>query len=123
MNATDGEALALVNQVRTAHGGAQLAPIMSLDGPVSFAQEDGPIPGGELLNERGREMAFESSRRQDLIRWGLFDQVEKWTPPVNNPGDAFGTEAYRELFPIPRAQLEANRSLKQNDGYSQAGGG
>ena len=122
-NASDGQALALVNQVRMTHGGAGLSPLTTLDGPVSFAPEDGSIPGGELLNERGREMAFESSRRQDLIRWGLFNQVEKWTPPVNNPGDVFGTEDFRKLYPIPRGQLDANKNLDQNPGYSSGAGG
>ncbi len=122
-NATDAEALALVNLVRSTHGGPAIGLITSLDGPVSFAPELGVIPGGELLNERGREMAFESSRRQDLIRWGLFDNVDKWAPPVNNPGDVIGTGDYLELYPIPRGQLDANKNLVQNPGYSGGGGG
>ncbi len=122
-NPTDGAALALVNQVRTTHGGVDIGLLTTLDGPVSFAIEDGSIPGGELLNERGREMAYESSRRQDLIRWGLYNMVEKWTPPINNPGDAIGNEDFRELFPIPRGQLDANQNLQQNPGYAAGGGG
>ena len=123
MDGSNGEALALVNQVRGLHGGAEIGLITSLDGPVSFAPEDGIVPGGELLNERGREMAFESSRRQDLIRWGLFNNVEKWTPPVNNPGDAIGNEEFRNLYPIPRSQLDANANLTQNPGYQTGAGG
>ncbi len=119
---TDGEALALVNQVRSTHGGAKIGLITSLDGPVSFAIEDGSIPGGELLNERGREMAFENHRRQDLIRWGLFLDVEKFTPPVHNPGDKFETDPKTNIYPIPRGQLDANPDLIQNPGYQGAGG-
>jgi hypothetical protein len=121
-DATDAEALALVNQVRVTHGGGAIGLIDNLDGPVSFAIEDGSIPGGELLNERGREMAFENFRRQDLIRWGLFLDVEKFTPPVNNPGDRFETGEHTNIFPIPRTQLDANGDLIQNPGY-QGGGG
>ena len=122
-SSTDAEALALVNQVRSTHGGVKIGLITSLDGPVSFAQEDGSIPGGELLNERGREMAFENTRRIDLIRFGLFTEVEKWTPPINNPGDRFETADFTKIFPIPRGQLDANRDLKQNDGYQSGAGG
>ena len=122
-SATDGEALALVNQVRIAHGGTDLLPLTTLDGPVSFMQEDGVVLGGELLNERGREMAYENSRRQDLIRWGLFGLPDKWAPPFNNPGDVIGKEPFRVLFPIPRGQLDANRNLTQNPGYPSGAGG
>jgi len=121
-NPTEGEALALVNQVRMTHGGAKIDPLTSLDGAVSFAIEDGSIAGGELLNERGRELAFENFRRQDLIRWGLFLDVEKFTPPVNNPGDKFETGEHTNIFPIPRGQLDANPDLIQNPGYAGNGG-
>lgn len=120
---TDGEALALVNQVRITHGGTELDLLTTLDGPVSFMQEDGVIPGGELLNERGREMAYENSRRQDLIRWGLYHNPDKWAPPVNSPGDVISKDDFRKLFPIPRGQLDANRNLIQNPGYPSGAGG
>jgi hypothetical protein len=67
-------------------------------------------------------MAFENFRRQDLIRWGLFRDVEKFTPPVNNPGDRFETGEHTLIFPIPRTNLDANPDLIQNPGY-QGGGG
>ncbi len=122
-NAADAEALALVNQVRSTHGGIEIGLMTSLDGPISFAIEDGSIPGGELLNERGREMAYENTRRMDLIRWGLFTDVEKWTPPIGNPSDRFETNDHTLIFPIPRGQLDVNPDLKQNDGYQSGAGG
>lgn len=61
-----------------------------------------------FLAERGREMAFEAYRRQDLIRFGKY-------------GDAWwekaASEECKELFPVPRAQLDANKNLTQNDCY------
>ena len=120
-NAQEGEALALVNQVRITHGGTGLLPISTLDGEVSWLGQ--VIPGGELLNERGREMAYESSRRQDLLRWGIYHNPDLWTPPVNSPGDVISKDEFRKLFPIPRGQLDANPNLQQNPGYPSGAGG
>jgi hypothetical protein len=65
----------------------------------------------------GREMFAENHRRQDLIRWGLFTEVDKWLPPVNNPGDVIRTDVETNLFPIHRDKLDANENLVQNPGY------
>jgi hypothetical protein len=67
-------------------------------------------------------MAFEATRRQDLIRWGIFNEVEKWSPPSGFAGDAINADPTRNLFPIPRSVLEANRNLQQNPGYTSVGG-
>jgi starch-binding outer membrane protein, SusD/RagB family len=110
----DAEALALVNQIRTRAG---VADLTSLDGPLSFDIAAGSVAGGELFNEMGREMVFEHNRRQDLIRWGLYEQQEKWVPTPNNAGDAFNTDPTRQILPIPRTKKAANPNLVQNPGY------
>src|ERR1035437_10965661 len=74
-SATDAAALALVNQIRPRAG---LTGLTSLDGALSFDLAGGRVPGGELFNERGREMFAEHSRGQDLIRFGLWAQLNKW---------------------------------------------
>jgi len=73
-------ALTLVNQIRSRAG---IADLTSLDGVVSFDIDDDNlvIPGGELFNEIGREMFAENHRRQDLIRWGFFTDLDKWLLP------------------------------------------
>jgi hypothetical protein len=87
-----GAALPLVNQVRTARG-ATLLPSVNLD---------------QLLDERGREFYWESSRRMDLIRFGKF--LESWQEkPEDDPKYL--------LFPIPNQQLAVNPNLKKNPGY------
>ena len=111
---TDATALALVNQIRDRAG---VDPLTTLDGPLSFDMEGGSVPGGELFNERGREMFAEHDRRRDLIRWGFWTDVEKWGLPANNPGDAYNSAEYTELFPIPRPRIDANPNLEQNPGY------
>jgi len=63
-------------------------------------------------------MAFEHNRRQDLIRWGLWEDNDKWTLPFNNPGDVLiADDPNRRLFPINRDKLSANPNLIQNPGY------
>lgn len=62
-----------------------------------------------FLAERGKEMFQESSRRIDLIRFGHYG--DSWWEKTNN-------DAYRTIFPIPQAQLDASSgSLTQNPGY------
>lgn len=62
----------------------------------------------ELLAERGREMAWENHRRQDLIRFGQFTKAWQFKPV---------TDAHVNIFPIPNDQISLNPNLKQNDGY------
>lgn len=110
----EAEALALVNQIRARAG---VADLTTLDGPLSFDVEGGDVAGGELFNEIGREMFAENFRRQNLIRWGYFTDVEKWLLPFYNPGDVVKTDDYTTLFPVHRDKLEANPNLDQNPGY------
>lgn len=63
----------------------------------------------ELLNERGREFAYEMFRREDMIRFGKFQ--EAWWEK-----EAEG-DKHKEIFPIPFTVLTANPALKQNPGY------
>jgi len=113
-NPTDAEALALVNQIRARAG---VADLTTLDGPVSFDMTGPVVEGGELYNERGREMFAEHQKRRALIRWGLYTEVDKWLPPVRNVGDVIEKGAHTTIFPIPRSRLDANPALVQNPGY------
>jgi hypothetical protein len=111
---SEPQALTLVNMVRNRAG---VPDLTTLDGPLSFDVAGGVVPGGELFNEMGREMFAEHNRRQDLIRWGLFNDVEKWVLPHYNPGDVLKTGAYLTLFPVHKDKLSANPNLTQNPGY------
>ncbi|MEM7375430.1 MAG: RagB/SusD family nutrient uptake outer membrane protein [Bacteroidota bacterium] len=91
-NADNGEALSLVNQIR------------SRAGVEAFTE----LTPENLLAERGREMYIECHRRSDQIRFGVYTD-EWWQKPAS--------EECKELFPIPRAQVDANPNLKQNDCY------
>lgn len=112
----NGEALVLVNEIRNRAG---LSDITTLDGVVSFDINDDNqvVPGGELFNEIGREMFAENHRRQDLIRWGFWTDVEKWALPFNNVGDKLETGEHTTIYPVHRDKLDANPNLTQNPGY------
>ncbi len=92
-NAGDATALAIVNQIR-ARG--NVAPLTALTADV-------------LLAERGREMFAEGWRRQDLIRFDKYATARKYKPA--------DSKACLDIFPIPKPQLDANKSLKQNACY------
>jgi starch-binding outer membrane protein, SusD/RagB family len=62
----------------------------------------------ELLDERGRELAYEMHRREDLIRFDRFND-EWWEKPASD-------EKYK-LYPIPANVRAANPVLEQNTGY------
>lgn len=92
LSPASAEALTLVNQVRVRAG---VDPFTSLD-------------ADKLLAERGREMFAEMNRRQDLIRFGKFNDAWWEKDP--------STTTYN-LFPIPKAQRDVNPNLTQNPGY------
>jgi hypothetical protein len=58
----------------------------------------------QLLAERGREMFWEAHRRQDLIRFGKFNNAW-WEKDASTPD--------RMLFPIPKWATDSNPNLDQ----------
>ena len=64
----------------------------------------------ELYNERGRELAWEGWKHEDMIRFGKY--LKKYWAHEDQSGESF-----RNLFPIPADILNANPKLVQNDGY------
>jgi len=95
------EALALVNELRTARDASNVAS-MTL---VNTSNLNDPLT---LLAERGRELYWECQRRTDLIRFGMF--LKPWAyKPSDDPKSL--------LFPVPDQALAANPNLTQNPGY------
>ncbi|QDH79819.1 RagB/SusD family nutrient uptake outer membrane protein [Echinicola soli] len=87
-----GEATTLVNQVRERSNASTLTTVTLED----------------ILNERGRELAFELARRRDLIRFGKFNDAWEFKK---------ASESFRTLYPIPSTAIDANPNLQQNQGY------
>lgn len=92
LNPASTEALDLVNQVRTRSHPTPLASLTA----------------DNLLAERGREVFAEGWRRQDLIRFGKYNNAW-WEKPASAPT--------KNIFPIPQQQIQSNPELVQNPGY------
>lgn len=84
----------LTNMVRS-RVGAQLAT-------SSFSLDS-------ILPERAREFVWEGWRRNDLIRFGLFEGAWGFNPGGGNPD--------LRIYPVPSTELSLNPSLVQNPGY------
>jgi hypothetical protein len=82
----------LVNKIRT----RAKAPIVS------------GITLDQLLEERAREFAWEGWRRNDLIRFGKFENA--WGFKTN-------TDVNKRVYPIPTSEKALNPNLVQNTGY------
>jgi starch-binding outer membrane protein, SusD/RagB family len=65
----------------------------------------GDITDAELLDELGREFAWEGHRRQDQIRFGVWGN-SWWEKPASGPN--------KKLFPIPADAINSNPNLIQN---------
>lgn len=68
-----------------------------------------------ILKERLLELAGESKRRQDLIRFGKY--LNQWSTTMLNGKRDQTSKPYLILFPIPATQISSNPLLKQNPGY------
>ena len=76
------------------------------------------ITSDYLVAERARELMWESHRRTDLIRFGLF-HTDGYLWPYKG-GDDFAGMAFPEykcIFAIPPTEMAANPHLYQNPGY------
>ena len=78
-------ALALINQLRTTR---KAAPVTSM----ALVNTANPVDPKTLLAERGREFYWESQRRTDLIRFGVF--LKPWQYKTS-------TDPKNLVFPIP----------------------
>jgi hypothetical protein len=88
----------------------------------AYGDASGNIAGGDLtldfiLDERARELYFEGHRRTDLIRFGEFTGGAYIWPWKGRVKEGTATESFRDLFPIPAADIGANPTLQQNPGY------
>lgn len=84
-----------------------------------------PITAAELtqnflLDERGREFYYESIRRTDLVRNGVYvGPSQKVWQFKGSTEDAHGTRvnSHMALYPIPNSVLNSQPDFKQNPGY------
>lgn len=94
-----GGAKDLVNEIRTYAGAPALTTDPTLD---------------DIYNERGREFFDELWRRNDMIRFGHYE--DEWFPHYkSNPNASF--DKNMRLFPISQNDLNVNAGWTQNPGY------
>ncbi|MCR5130991.1 MAG: RagB/SusD family nutrient uptake outer membrane protein [Prevotella sp.] len=89
----------LFNQIRSYAGAPQISAEPSLE---------------EIYEERGREFFDENWRRNDMIRFGHFE--DEFFPHYKNFPDANFDKRHR-IFPIEQEMLDLNPGWTQNPGY------
>ncbi|WP_395064923.1 RagB/SusD family nutrient uptake outer membrane protein [Flavobacterium sp.] len=105
--ATATQGLTYVNDLRKrANNGSSIANISATDLTLSF-----------ILDERARELHWESHRRQDLIRFGKYTGGSYNWAWKGNGSNGISISNNLKLFPIPTNALAANPNLTQNTGY------
>jgi starch-binding outer membrane protein, SusD/RagB family len=83
----------------------------------STAGNVGTISLADVLDERCRELHWEGKRRTDLIRYGQFTTAAYLWPWKGNTPSGRAVESFRNIYPIPSAEINSNPNLKQNEGY------
>ena len=101
---------ALVRQNRTSEA-IQLADFKKIRTRAGLdAYTTSQLTIDELYAERGRELAWEGWRHEDMIRFGKYLK-KYWAHPDQS------SETFRNVFPIPTDILNANPKLSQNKDY------
>ena len=98
-------AVGYINELRTRAYGKGSGNITELELTLDF-----------IIDERARELYWECHRRTDLVRFSLFTENGVW-PWKGNVAEGTTTPVFRNIFPIPSAEIIANPNLSQNTGY------
>ena len=81
---------------------------------VHAPQFEGTPTLQDILDERGRELIDENWRRNDMIRFGTFEN-EYGFHRRDMPGARFDKSC--RIMPVPKAIMEENQNWNQNEGY------
>ncbi len=74
----------------------------------------------DIIDERGRELAWECHRRSDLVRFGMLttgDYLWSHKGMNSNVGTPHAVDAKYNLYPLASSDMMSNPNLKQNEGY------
>lgn len=71
----------------------------------------------DVLDERGRELAWECHRRSDLIRFSKLTTGDKIWAWKGNVKEGRSVDPKYNLYPIPASDKNTNPNLEQNPGY------
>ena len=74
----------------------------------------------DIIDERGRELAWECHRRSDLVRFDMLttdSYIWSYKGMNSNIGTPHAVDKHFNLYPIPSSDIMSNSNLKQNEGY------
>ncbi|WP_421920898.1 RagB/SusD family nutrient uptake outer membrane protein [Marinifilum sp.] len=95
-------ALADINKLRTSRWS------IDIDGNQYYGEEINALTEEVLYNEMSYETYWEGERRQQMIRFGTYEDAYT-AKAVSSP--------YLRIFPIPQSELDVNKGFDQNTGY------
>jgi len=75
------------------------------------------LTADNILQERGREMAWEDVRRTDQIRMQTYSGTPYFTRARNYPPKPADPDNHLMFLPVPTVEINTNPNLKQNPGY------
>jgi hypothetical protein len=101
---TTSQALTYVNQLRRRAYGDNSGDLVAVN-------------LDNVLDERARELYWEGKRRTDLIRYGKFTTGDYLWPWKGGVADGRAVESFRNVYPLPSAEINTNTNLVQNTGY------
>lgn len=104
------DALLMKAEAKVRNGGSGQAELDAIRARVDMPSR--PATLANILSERRLELMWEGWRRNDLIRYGIFNQAYDLRPQLD--GESSG---YTTVFPIPANVLDLNTQLHQNPGY------
>ncbi len=109
------EALCLTGKLDLAADDLEALQSRAMGSAQSVTYADADDLFEQIKTERAKELCFEGHRFFDLARWG--DDI------VRDESSSASTKLleypdYRYALPIPTVEIEANSSIKQNEGYS-----
>lgn len=107
LNETDRaeEAMTVLSQVQTRSGAT----------PATFDRyPTTTLRRSMIIEERAKELACESDRRWDLIRWGIYLDAMN-TVDTDDGGVIKRRTARNLLFPIPVQELNTNKMINENN--------
>lgn len=97
------EAMYYLNEVRKRSNAVQMAAAPGKDAMRSA-----------IIEERAKELACESDRRWDLLRWGIYvDAMNAVT--LDDSGVNKKRDSKHLLFPIPQEELNSNSMINENN--------
>ncbi len=101
------DAVEYINKIRT----------RANQGDTSWNISTGDLTLPFIIDERARELYWESHRRQDLRRFNLYTSGSYVWSFKGNTVNGVAIPSYRELYPIPNESITINPNLTQNEGY------